>query len=283
MARSQLGIGPREPIVFGSASSGLVLWLCDQRAPAPRVQASCCVRASRLAVGARDRAAMLGSCSAPFSRDLVCGSRRSRHAQRSRFRPGPAVAVTDAFARPWELVNQGVSRFDAEGVFVTAVTMEARNPRGATALLTPEIREYHGRDGQHLAAGRRSGRRSDAQRQALRVLSRRGRFARCGERPRYLPPSADSLDTRPRVARARRRSSRCWLTTDPVDRDDMNETAGPGRDRGGGRGVRPATAASRTWCGVAVRRGRDAPVRGPFIRPRLTSWRSWSSTAPWAA
>jgi hypothetical protein len=64
--------------------------------------------------------------------------------------PGSTVAVTDAFRGRWELVNQGVSRFDAEAVFVTALTVEARSPRGTTALLTPEIREHHGREGQHL-------------------------------------------------------------------------------------------------------------------------------------
>ena len=66
--------------------------------------------------------------------------------------PGTTVTVNDGFRRPWQLVNQGVSRFDAEGVDVTAVAIEARDPRGTPSLLTPEIREYHGRGGQHLAS-----------------------------------------------------------------------------------------------------------------------------------
>jgi hypothetical protein len=65
-------------------------------------------------------------------------------------RPGESIAVGDTFRRTWQLVNQGVSRFDAEGVDVTALAIETRDASGRTALLTPEVREYHAPDGRHL-------------------------------------------------------------------------------------------------------------------------------------
>ena len=64
--------------------------------------------------------------------------------------PGATVGMTDAFRRRWDLANQGVSRFDAEGVVITSVTIESKDPGGQTRLLIPEIREHHGRDGRHL-------------------------------------------------------------------------------------------------------------------------------------
>jgi hypothetical protein len=90
---------------------------------------------------------------------------------------GESVAVTDTWRRRWELVNQGVSRYDAEGVFVTALAVGARNSSGETALMTPEIREYHGRDGQHLVP-----------------VSFRASHGRTTQAVRVLFIEADSLD-----------------------------------------------------------------------------------------
>ena len=84
--------------------------------------------------------------------------------------PGQPVGVTDAFRRPWRLVNQGVSRFDEAGVEVTSLAVEVQEPGGETALLTPEIREYHGLDGQHLANGVVRRRSTGGPVQAMRIL-----------------------------------------------------------------------------------------------------------------
>jgi hypothetical protein len=152
MARSQLGIGPRDPVVLGRASSGLILWLAISALLHRRVQTLFRI---------------------PLYPQVVTGDVGSRHATRAghagaiclaisfaahalavrstvALRPGESVAVSDTFRRPWQLVNQGVSRFDAEGVDVTALAIEARNASGEAALLTPEVREYHTPDGQHL-------------------------------------------------------------------------------------------------------------------------------------
>ena len=174
MARSQLGVGPRDAILLGSASSGLVLWLATSALLHRRVQA---LLFPASAVASRSRAAAwLGHAGA-----AMLAISFAAHAVASRatisLPQGESVAVTDALRRRWELVNQGVSRYDAEGVIVTALTVGTRNPRGETALLTPEIREYHGRDGQHLAP-----------------VSFRASHGRTTQAVRVLFIEADSLD-----------------------------------------------------------------------------------------
>jgi len=152
MARSQLGIGPRDPVVLGSASSGLVLWLLTSALLHRRVQ-SILLRIQPVqdaAIGARGtyatRAAHAGAICLAISFAAHAFAVRSTVS----LRPGESVAVGDTFRRTWQLVNQGVSRFDAEGVDVTALAIETRDARGRTDLLTPEVREYHAPDGQHL-------------------------------------------------------------------------------------------------------------------------------------
>jgi hypothetical protein len=174
MARSQLGVGPRDPILLGSASSGLILWLLTGALLHRRVQALL-FRASAFASGSR-AANWLGHAGA-----ALLAISFAAHAVASRttvtLPQGESVAVTDALRRRWELVNQGVSRYDAEGVFMTTLTVGARNPGGTTALMTSEIREYHGRDGQHLAP-----------------VSFRASHGRTTQAVRVLLIEADSLD-----------------------------------------------------------------------------------------
>lgn len=175
VARSQLGIGPRDPIVFGSASSGLVLWLIASALLHRRVQ-SLLFRSDVPAKTRSSPAAWIGH----FGAALIAIS-FAAHAVASRSNvslpQGSSVTVNGALGSRWQLVNQGVSRYDAEGVFVTALAIEARTPRGRTALLTPEIREYHGRDGQHLAP-----------------VSFRASHGRISQAVRVLFIEADSLD-----------------------------------------------------------------------------------------
>jgi hypothetical protein len=170
MARSQLGIGPRESVVLGAASSGLFLWLVCSALLHSRIQ-QFVLRTSKLATrnDLSTHAAWTGHAGAIF---LAVSFAAHAFAERSTVSlpPGTAVTVNDGFQRPWQLVNQGVSRFDAEGVDVTAVAIEARDPRGAPRLLTPEIREYHGRDGQHMTAGVAIRASTGRITQAMRVL-----------------------------------------------------------------------------------------------------------------
>ena len=152
-ARSQLGIGQRDAVVLGSASSGLILWLASSVLLHRRVQSL--FFSVRPRVVMPDRWLRYASLTGHIGAAFVAIS-FAAHGVASRttvvLPPGTSVSVTDAFRQPWQLVNQGVSRFDATGFDVTALAVEARHPRGGIELLTPEIREYHGRGGQHLDA-----------------------------------------------------------------------------------------------------------------------------------
>jgi hypothetical protein len=167
VARSSLGIGPRDAIVLGSASSGLVLWLAISAMLHQAVR----VRVHRGSSGVvRSRpAAMMAHAGA-----LCVVASFALHAVAARssvvLPAGQSVEVTDAFRKPWQLVNQGVSRFDEEGVEVTSLAVEARNPRGKTVLLTPELREFHGFDGEHLESGISRRRSAGGPFQAMRLL-----------------------------------------------------------------------------------------------------------------
>ena len=170
-ARSQLGIGPRDAVVLGAASSGLILWLLTSALLHRRVQ-SFLFPVPSPARTLRDRLSGYSALSGHAGAVLLAIS-FAVHALASRstisLPPGASVPVTDAFRQPWQLVNQGISRFDASGVDVTALAVEARHPRGGVELLSPEIREYHGRGGEHLnpVSLRRS---TGATTQAMRVL-----------------------------------------------------------------------------------------------------------------
>ena len=147
IARSRLGIGPRDPILLGSASSGLVLWLATSALLHRRVQ--------QLVFKIPDDGvkSKLATLTAHVGAALLVVS-FALHAFAARatvsIPPGGTVDVTDSFKRTWQLANQGVSRFDAEGVDVMSLALEATKPSGAIALMTPEIRDYHGRGDQHL-------------------------------------------------------------------------------------------------------------------------------------
>jgi cytochrome c biogenesis factor len=148
LARSALGIGPRDAVLLGSASSGLALWLVTSAVLHRRVQSFLFRRRLAVETGrlAGARLAHAGAAILAISFALHALAARSTVA----VAPGATVEMTDAFRRRWELANQGVSRFDAEGVIITSVTIESKDPGGQTRLLTPEIREHHGREGRHL-------------------------------------------------------------------------------------------------------------------------------------
>jgi hypothetical protein len=170
-ARSQLGIGPADAVVLASASSGLILWLLTSALLHRRVQ-SLLFPVPSPAGTMHDRLSRYSALSGHAGAVLLAIS-FAAHALASRstisLPPGASVSVNDAFRQPWQLVNQGISRFDASGVDVTALAVEARHPRGGVELLSPEIREYHGRGGEHLnpVSLRRS---TGATTQAMRVL-----------------------------------------------------------------------------------------------------------------
>jgi hypothetical protein len=143
VARSELGIGPRDALVLGAASSGLVLWLLTSALLHRRVFRwnSGGERGRTAANAAHAGAAM-----------FIISFALHAMAARSTVSVGPGAwaEVTDAFRRRWQLANQGVSRFDAEGADVLTVSIEATDPAGRTRLLTPEIHDHHGREGRHL-------------------------------------------------------------------------------------------------------------------------------------
>ena len=152
MARSHLGIGPRDPVVLGSASSGLILWLAISALLHRRLQSLLRVQPHPEAATGSDRAAYATRAAHAGAICVAVSFAAHAFAVRSTvaLRPGESVGVSDTFRGTWQFVNQGVSRFDAEGVDVTALAIETRNANGKVALLTPEVREYHAPDGQHL-------------------------------------------------------------------------------------------------------------------------------------
>jgi hypothetical protein len=66
--------------------------------------------------------------------------------------PGAPVEVRDGLGRSWTLVNQGLSRFDAEGRDIEALAIQVTRPDGAARLLTAEHRQYYDRNGRPLGA-----------------------------------------------------------------------------------------------------------------------------------
>lgn len=146
IARTQLGIGPRDAIVLGGASSGLILWLLASALMHRRVQALL-----RLPVAAPgNRQAVAASHAGALLLALSFGLHALAARSTVALAPGQTVNLSDSFGRQWQLANQGVSRFDAGGADITAVAIETRAPSGNVALLTPELRDHHRIDGQHL-------------------------------------------------------------------------------------------------------------------------------------
>lgn len=173
LARSQLGIGPRDGVVFGAAASGLVLWLLASALLHRRVQSALSPGGGgATAVSTRRAGGLLAhagaACLAASFGAHVVASRAS-----VALPPGQGVEVRGSFGGTWRLVNQGVSRFDAEGVDVTALAVEVTTPGGATRLVSTDLRDWHARDGTHLEppVGRRRAVRSVAE--EFRVLLER--------------------------------------------------------------------------------------------------------------
>ena len=149
LARSELGIGPRDAVVLGNASSGLALWLLTSALLHRRVQRLLLRATTSVVTAGTARAAHAAHVGAIL---MVVSFALHALASRSTVSvgPGATVAVTDAFRRPWQLANQGVSRFDAEGMDILSVAIESRDSRGTLRLLAPAIQDPHGSDGRHL-------------------------------------------------------------------------------------------------------------------------------------
>jgi hypothetical protein len=182
LARSELGIGPRDAVLLGSASSGLALWLLTSALLHRRIQ-GLLLRASVIpATTARSGAANAAHAGAAL---MVASFALHALAARSTVSvgPGATVEINDAFRRPWQLANQGVSRFDAEGMDILSVAIESRDSRGTLRLLAPSIQDPHGRDGRHLD----------------NTISRRASATNALQSMRVLLQEVDSLD----VARVR--------------------------------------------------------------------------------
>ena len=181
LARSELGIGPRDAVLLGSASSGLALWLLTSALLHRRVR-GLLLREAITPAPATSRAANAAHAGAAL---MIVAFALHALAVRSTVSvgPGATVEVMDAFRRPWQLANQGVSRFDAEGVDILSVAIESRDSRGTLRLLAPSIQDPHGRDGRHLD----------------NTISRRASATDALQSMRVLLQEVDSLD----VARVR--------------------------------------------------------------------------------
>jgi len=182
-SRGMLGIGPRDPIVLGSAASGLVLWVVSMVVLHRRVASvalSAVLPASDRASSWPTRLAHVGAAS------LVLSFVAHVFAARSTvdLPPGTPVEVADALGGSWRMVNQGVSRFDHDGSDITAVAIEATGPDGRARLITSEQREVRSFLGGNLEP-----------------IGIRGSTGTPLQRVRVLLESADPLDTvRVRVA-----------------------------------------------------------------------------------
>jgi hypothetical protein len=177
VARSGLGLGPRDALIFGSASSGLVLWLFTSALMHRRVRAVL-LRMNTRTFG---RLPTTGAVMAHVGAVLLAIS-FAAHAMAGRrtvsIPAGEAVDLT-AFRQTWKLANQGVSRFDEEATDVVSLALEVTTPSAKTTLLTPEVRDYHTPSGRHLENG----------------ISRRESAGRVMQTMRVLLVGADSLDT----------------------------------------------------------------------------------------
>jgi len=178
MARSALGIGPRDALIFGSASSGLLLWLFTSALLHRRVQAAV-LRMNALAHGRGSRTP--GAVAAHVGAVLLAIS-FAAHAVAERttisLPAGETVDLT-TFRQTWKLTNQGVSRFDETAADVVSLALEVTTPSGKTSLLTPEVRDYHTPSGRHLEDR----------------ISRRESVGKVTQTLRVLLVGADSLDT----------------------------------------------------------------------------------------
>lgn len=146
-ARSDLGLRPRDPVVFGGGASGLVLWGLTSALLHRQVIGF--LRRARRAVTPRPSGRWglhLAHAGAALAVISFAGHAFAKRVETS-LPPGRSGEVRDALGRQWRLVNQGVSSFDAPGREVTAVALEVTAPGGRTRLLTTELRHYQDRTG----------------------------------------------------------------------------------------------------------------------------------------
>jgi hypothetical protein len=177
-ARSGLGIGPRDALIFGSASSGLVLWLFTSALLHRRVQGALFrMNAPAHGRGSRTSGAVLAHVGA-----VLLAISFAAHAVAKRTTTSlPAGETVDltSFRQTWKLTNQGVSRFDETATDVVSLALEVTMPSGQIRLLTPEVRDYHTPSGRHLE----------------NRISRRESAGKMTQTMRVLLVGADSLDT----------------------------------------------------------------------------------------
>lgn len=178
-ARALLGIGPQDPIVLGSAGSGLVLWVVSLALLHRRV-ARIVLSPDAVPAGGDEPSPWPARLAHVGAACVVLSFAAHVFAARSTvdLPPGAPVEVADALGGTWTLVNQGVSRFDHEGADITTVAIEAVGPDGRPRLMTSERREVQSLLGGNLAP-----------------VGMRGSSGTALQRVRVLLESADPLDT----------------------------------------------------------------------------------------
>jgi hypothetical protein len=148
-ARTRLGIGVEDPVVLGSSRSGLALWLALAMLAHGRVRDWLLTGERRAPKSAwMMRVVHAGAVVVVLSFALHIVARRAT----IELPPGAPVEVRDGLGRSWTLVNQGLSRFDAEGRDIEALAIQVTRPDGAARLLTAEHRQYYDRNGRPLGA-----------------------------------------------------------------------------------------------------------------------------------
>lgn len=150
VARSDLGIGPRQAVVPGGASAGLVLWMIAALVVHRVVRRSFLSGGSEAGSGKSLWAGRLAHTGAGVMALSFLAHVAAARATVT-LPPAGAVAVRDVFGREWQLRNQGVSRFDARDADVTSLAVSAAGPNGVPHLLISERREYRSLLGGNLA------------------------------------------------------------------------------------------------------------------------------------
>jgi cytochrome c biogenesis factor len=146
-ARTALDLTTADAVVPGGSAGGLLLWLALGALMHHRVRAALATGGAVADTAARPRYAL----SAAHAGAVLAVASFALHIVAARadvvLPPGRSVESRDGLGRPWQLVNQGVSRFDAAGREVTALALEVTPPGRAARLLSTEQRRFVARSG----------------------------------------------------------------------------------------------------------------------------------------
>lgn len=149
VARGAVGLTTADALIVGGATAGPWLWLALGILVHRRVRAAVLGGAS---VPARPASALRGRALVAHAGVVLIVIAFALHIVGRRVEltlsPGTPVTVSDVFGRPWQFVSQGVSRFDANGVDVTALAADVTTPSATSVLMTTEQRQSYNAAGE---------------------------------------------------------------------------------------------------------------------------------------